>query len=219
MVSNLSSSLDSLVANGIIDPITAANVNGTATPTPGAKHSRGSVLPGQPTQDAFINSETEKAKKPADWKKAATAVLVAGLAAVGIVKGKSAITSLKNKAAKLKGTDVTNTTTVKSTTEVIISKIKKACSGAGQKIKDGAKFAGEKLKAMPKWAKIAGAVVGGLIVLTQTAKAILVNKIKKAQESQTVAQQTSPVMEVPQGTSIEAPLPPIAPPVAAPAKA
>ena len=210
MVSNLPSALDNLAANGVINFDADAYIQGKPARYVGEPKAylpfdqplnvyQGGPLSGQPAHDTFVN-QLDKPAGPADWKQAATAVLLAGLAVFVGVKYKDKIVSLFKK--KPVAAPVT-------APPVAAAPIAEAATTAKKSI---FKRIGEKIKAMPKWAKITTGIVGGLFVLYQTAKAILIHKAKQAgamaaQEPQ--GTQFPQVQQNPEAAPIAEPQPPV----------
>ena len=127
MVSNLPTSLDNLTSNGVINFDAEAYIKGThakniASPSYlpfeqplnafGSPGQAPTMHQGQPRQDEFVTKH-ESSAAPADWKKAATAVLIAGLAVFGGIKFKSKISALF---AKKPPTAATTPTAANATT-------------------------------------------------------------------------------------------------------
>lgn len=193
MVMNSSSALDNLSANGIINFDANAFIKGEpakyvaptaeylpfdqplnvlgSTPPYG-----GPVLKRQPQHDAFVNKSEDNENQPAahNWKKAATAVLVATLAVWGGVKCKSKISSLINKI---------NTSFSGSTGA--------SANGAGTKTKSSAANIAAKAKALissaagqfnalPKGAKIASGAAAGVLAILGIKKAFSGHKPAEA---------------------------------------
>ena len=177
MVSNLPSALDNLASNGIINFDADAYIHGKPARYVGEPKAYlpfdqplnvytgpNSKLHGQPAHDAFISKGAE-GEGDMDWKKKATIVLLAGLAAIGVFKYRNKIASFASKKP--------------AAAPAPTAPIPPATSAATKK--SIFKTIGDKLKAMPKWAKIAAGAVAGVIVLFETAKTIMINRAKKAQ--------------------------------------
>lgn len=227
MVSNLPSALDNLAANGVINFDADAYIQGKPPRYVGEPklylpfeqplcgcpcQCQGARLPQQPSHDAFINNHQEKSEGPADWKKAATAVLIAGLVVLLGVKYKDKIVSLVKKkpaAAPVAPPPV-------AAAPIATAPVAEAATTAKKSM---FKRIGEKIKSMPKWAKITVGVVGGLFALFQTAKAVLIHKAKQANAMAPQAQQGTEFPPVQQAQEAQAAAEPIAepqPPVSQP---
>ena len=172
MVSNLSSSLNNLVSNGIISPVDAAAISGGAV----GKGATGVTLPGQPKQDEFVKPGV------ASWKKAATGVLLAGLATFVGIKYKDKIVERFNKTFHKNPVVTTATNTAAATTaasvpkESLITRIRSTITSyveeaktkfpnAIKKLESVTTFVKEKWNAIPKGVKIGGGIAAGLLAL------------------------------------------------------
>jgi len=176
MVSNLPMTLNSLVSNGIISNVDAAEISGESVGRgrPEAK------LPGQPTQDEFVNKTGV-----ATWKKAAAAVLVGGVATFAGIKYKDKIVEKFNKIFHKKSVADTTTSAAAGTAagtaapvqkESLIKRIQSKITSYGdeaktkfpnmtKKLESAKTFVTEKWNAIPKGVKIGGAIAAGLLAL------------------------------------------------------